>query len=203
MQAADPGRPGQRKRTRRAIVEAAMELLGEGANPSVGEIAGRAEVSRRTVYSYFPTLDQLLVDASLGLISEAETDRTLAPAGDDAEERITALAGQVMGMSDEVERLGRRVIALTVDGARPPSGGPRRGYRRVEWIESALEPIRPRLGDAAYERLVSALAMVIGFEPLLVARDTRGLTSEQAAEVSTWAARALLRAALEDEEPGS
>jgi hypothetical protein len=43
--------------------------------------------------------------------------------------------------------------------------------------------------------------MVIGFEPLLVARDTRGLSSGQAGEVSAWAARALLRAALE--EPGS
>ncbi|OJU80886.1 MAG: hypothetical protein BGO11_21960 [Solirubrobacterales bacterium 70-9] len=175
-----------------------MALLGEGANPSVGEIAERAEVSRRTVYSYFPTLDQLLVDASLGLISEAETDRTMEPAGDDAEERIAALAGEIMGMSDEVERLGRRVIALTVDAPEPEGGGPRRGYRRIEWIEGALEPIRPRLDDAAYERLVSALAMVIGFEPLLVARDTRGLTSDKAAEVSAWAARALLRAALED-----
>jgi AcrR family transcriptional regulator len=196
--AADQGRPGQRKRTRRAIVEATMELLGEGANPSVGEIAERAEVSRRTVYSYFPTLDQLLVDAGLGLLSEAETDRTVAPAGDDAEERIAALATEVTGMSEEVERLGRRVIALTIDAAEPADGTPRRGYRRVGWIESALEPIRPRLDPAAYERLVSALAMVIGFEPLLVARDTRGLSSAEAAEVSTWAARALLRAALEE-----
>jgi AcrR family transcriptional regulator len=126
MQAADPGRPGQRKRTRRAIVEATMELLGEGESPSVGEIAARAEVSRRTVYSYFPTLDQLLVDASLGLISEAETDRTLEPSGDDAEERIAALAAEVTGMSEEVERLGRRVISLTVDAAEPAGGGPRR-----------------------------------------------------------------------------
>ena len=167
-----------------------MELLGEGADPSVGEIAERAEVSRRTVYSYFPTLDHLLVDASLGLISEAETNRTVAPAGDNAEERIATLAAEVTGMSEEVERLGRRVIALTVDATEPEGGGPRRGYRRVGWIETALEPIRHQLDDAAYERLVSALAMVIGFEPLLVARDTRGLTSDQAGEVSAWAARA-------------
>ena len=99
-----------------------MELLGEGASPSVGEIAERAEVSRRTVYSYFPTLDQLLVDASLGLLSEAETGRTIEPAGDDAEERIATLAAEVMGMSEEVERLGRRVIALTADAPEPPSG---------------------------------------------------------------------------------
>jgi AcrR family transcriptional regulator len=173
-----------------------MELLGEGTTPSVGEIAERAEVSRRTVYSYFPTLDHLLVDASLGMISEAETERTMEPAGEDAEERIAALAAEVTGMSEEVERLGRRVIALTVDASEPQGGGPRRGYRRVGWIETALEPIRPGLEDDAFERLVSALAMVIGFEPLLVARDTRGLSADEAAEVSAWAARALLRTAL-------
>lgn len=173
-----------------------MELLGEGATPSVGEIAARAEVSRRTVYSYFPTLDQLLVDASLGLISEAETDRRVEPAGEDAEERIAALAAEITGMSEEAERLGRRVIALTVDADEPAGGGPRRGYRRVDWIEAALAPIRDRLDEGAFERLVSALAMVIGFEALLVARDTRGLSAAEAAQVSAWSARALLRAAL-------
>jgi hypothetical protein len=39
---------------------------------------------------------------------------------------------------------------------------------------------------------------VIGFEPLLVQRDVRGLDSEQSAELSSWAAKALLKAALED-----
>jgi hypothetical protein len=122
----------------------------------------------------------------------------MEPAGEDAEERIAAVATEVTGMSEEVERLGRRVIALTIDAAEPAGGGPRRGYRRIGWIETALEPVRDRLDDEAWERLVSALAMVIGFEPLLVARDTRGLSSAEASEVSSWAARSLLRAALEE-----
>ena len=45
----DGGRARQRRRTRAAIVQAAAELLRSGAEPSVGEIADPADVSRRTV----------------------------------------------------------------------------------------------------------------------------------------------------------
>ena len=43
---------------------------------------------------------------------------------------------------------------------------------------------------AGFERLVSALAMVIGWEALIVLQELRGLTPGEQAEVSTWAARA-------------
>ena len=83
-------------------------------------------------------------------------------------------------------------------GAGP--GAPRRGYRRVEWIEAALAPLRDRLDAPRFERLVSALAMVIGWEALLVQRDVRGLGAADAAEVSAWAARALVRATLAESD---
>ena len=77
---------------------------------------------------------------------------------------------------------------------------PVRGYRRVEWIERALAPVRGKLGKRRFEELVSALAMVIGWEALIVARDVRGLSQKEAEDISAWAARALVRAALEDVE---
>lgn len=70
--------------------------------------------------------------------------------------------------------------------------------RRIEWIESALQPVRERLGHDRFDRLVSALAMVIGLEALLVLRDIRGLDAAEMEEVSRWAAMALLRASLEE-----
>src|SRR5262249_60544317 len=73
---------------------------------------------------------------------------------------------------------------------------PRRGYRRVAWIEQALEPARARLSEEQFERLVSAFTLLIGWEPLIVLRDTRGLSAAGAEEVSAWAAQALLAAAL-------
>jgi AcrR family transcriptional regulator len=197
----ETGRYRQRRRTRAAIVDAATELLRSGVMPSVAEIADAADVSRRTVYLYFPTIEQLLLDATLGLLSQAAVDEAIdaADAGDDAEERVTAMIRALYGASAETLQLGRALLRLTVEAtAEPEDGKPRRGYRRVGWIERALEPIRPRLDQAAFERLVSALAMVVGWEALIVLQDVRGLAPEQQLETSLWAARALLRAAFED-----
>src|SRR4029079_151129 len=77
QQPVETGRVAQRRRTRRAIVEAAAELLRAGAEPSVNEIAAAAEVSRRTVYLYYPTLDQLVLDATISTLN-VDVDAALA-----------------------------------------------------------------------------------------------------------------------------
>ena len=200
----ETGRFRQRRRTRATIVAAAAELLQAGRTPSVADVAQVAEVSRRTVYLYFPTIEQLLLDATLGLLSQSAVDEAIeaADTGGDVTERVAAMIRALSSMSTETIALGRSLIRLTVAPTGDEDGpSPRRGYRRVAWIERALEPLRPQLDEAAFERLVSALAMVVGWEALIVLQDLRGLTSDEQAETSLWAARALIRAALDDRDP--
>ena len=71
------GRPNQRARTRADIVAAAIGLLKAGATPSMAEIAAAAKVSRRTLYLHFPTLDQLLTDARIGMLSQHAVDAAI------------------------------------------------------------------------------------------------------------------------------
>src|SRR5215467_11669598 len=97
------GRPAQRRRTRNAIVTAAMTLLARGTTPSVEEVAKAAEVSRRTVYMYFPTFDQLLIDATVGALSQESVDRAI----------VAGPAAKGDGGADDVEaRVERMVRAL-------------------------------------------------------------------------------------------
>ena len=84
--ARSPGGSRERRRTRRAIVEATSRLLAAGADPSINDIAAPADVSRRTIYTYFPTLDQLLLDATVGAMNisveaaiDASASRTRVP----------------------------------------------------------------------------------------------------------------------------
>jgi AcrR family transcriptional regulator len=202
-----PERTAQRRRTRKAIIEAATALLSRGAKPSIADVAAAAEVSRRTVYMYFPTLEQLLIDATLGALSQDPVDHAIAApqSEDDVEERVERMVRAVHRVSPEVERLGRTLIRLTVESdgvkGRGAAASPRRGYRRVEWIENAVTPLRTRLNPARFERLVSGLAMVIGWEALIVQRDIRGHSASEGEELSVWAARALLRASLEERPP--
>lgn len=197
-----PGDSMLRRRTRKAIVDATAQLLSHGRTPSVAEVAEAAEVSRRTVYLYFPTIEQLLIDAALVSITRETVDAALDAVADtnDVEVRVEAMVRAVQRLFVSTERQGRTLLRLTVDSGeadRAPDQ-PLRGYRRVEWIERALEPARGQLGAQRFERLVSALAMVIGWEALIVERDIRALTLDEAEDVSAWAARALVRASLEE-----
>jgi len=195
-------RPAQRRRTRKAIVDAAMALMAGGKTPSIAEVAAAADVSRRTVYLYFPTFEQLLLDATVGALAQSSVDRAVAPASndEDVETRVERMVRALHHVSPEVERLGRQLIRLTVDAGADPARTdmPRRGYRRVEWIETALAPLRAHIGPARWRRLVAALAMVVGWEALIVQRDVCGLTASEGEELSVWAARAFLRATLQD-----
>ncbi|HEY8309758.1 MAG TPA: hypothetical protein VIG47_04345, partial [Gemmatimonadaceae bacterium] len=152
---------------------------------------------------YFPTPDQLLVEAALeGLrpgiveaIEGKESDDT-----DDVEDRLDRAIRALQRGAVTNEALLRTMIRLTVV---PPDGGQgtnpsplRRGYRRIEWIELALAPVRSQLGKRRFERLVSALTACSGIDALIVLRDLRGLSESEAESVVRWTARTLLRETL-------
>src|SRR4051794_23735600 len=109
------GRYRQRRRTRAAIVAAASRLLQNGVTPSMADIADAADVSRRTVYLYFPTLEQLLIDATLGALSQHPVDEAIdaADLGGDVDARVAAMIGALAALATETLPLGRSLIRLT------------------------------------------------------------------------------------------
>lgn len=121
-----------------------------------------------------------------------------APGGGNAGDRVERMVRALHHVTPEVERLGRTLIKLTVENGVPGDDIPRRGYRRVEWIESALAPLRPKIDAARWRRLVSALAMVVGWEALIVQRDVCGMSTEDGVELSLWTARTLVDATLRE-----
>ncbi len=203
------GRERQRRRTRRAIVAAAADLLARCVTPSIADVADAAEVAKRTVYMYFATIEHLLADAALE-VSRRQVEPRIGTSDDPAERLEGFVRSLTAGVSD-TEDLGRTIIKLTLDAApaaAPDAAAnagamaPRRGYRRVEWIEQALEPARERVTPAAFERLVSAMATVVGWEPYIVLRDVRGLDAGEIEIVSLWMAQTLLAATLADDAAG-
>ena len=194
------GRQRQKRRTRAAILRAAAALLTDGHTPSVPEVADAADVSRRTVYQYFPSLDQLLTEAALEAVRDAVV-RAIEPAeqADDVSIRLDAMVRATQRSTSANESLLRKMIRLTAERSTDePNPAPTRGYRRVEWIEMALSPLQGRIDESSLERLTSGLALCVGIEALLVLRDVRGLTVAEAEEVSVWVARALLKATTDE-----
>jgi AcrR family transcriptional regulator len=199
---APSGRYKQRARTKTWLLQAAGKLLQSGLVPSVSEVADMAEVSRRTAYRYFPTQEQLLAEAALEELRPVVLEAFEGALPGDAELRIELLTREVQRLAYQYEGVLQTILRLSLErrlGAERQTAvvqGARRGVRRISWIETALEPVRKRLGNRKFQRLVSALSMVIGIEALLVLRDIRGLSQEESIETSVWAARELLKAAL-------
>jgi hypothetical protein len=64
------------------------------------------------------------------------------------------------------------------------------------WIERTLESVRSKLTRKEFDRLVSALSVLMGWEALVVLKDVRGREQKEAEDVLAFAARAIVDAAL-------
>jgi AcrR family transcriptional regulator len=177
-------------------LDAAGDLIRSGARPTVPEAAEAAGISRRTAYRYFPSQEQLLTEAALETLRPAIT-ASFEHIESDPEARVDAVVRAVQHHAAQNEELLRTVIRLTIERG-PENGEPVRGSRRMDWIADAVAPVKASLTPAAYSRLLSALSLCVGAEALITLRDVRGLSLSDAANVSSWAARALLRSALEE-----
>jgi AcrR family transcriptional regulator len=195
MPSLETGRINQKRRTRAAIVAAAAALLQAGQTPTVAEVADAAGVSRATAYRYFPAQDLLLAEAALEL-QAPDIAQVVAHAGAAAEQRLDAVVTATLRYVAANEAAFRTLLRLSVEPADQATPAPRRrAGRRLSWAARALEPLSDRLEPAAQQRLVAALALLMGIETLVVLKDVCGLDEAAAEEVVRWAAQTLLAGA--------
>ncbi|MCE3555691.1 TetR/AcrR family transcriptional regulator [Pseudonocardia sp. RS11V-5] len=189
------GRDSQKRRTRKALVEAAGRLIAEGRRPSVAEVADAAEISRRTAYRYFPSAEQLSVEAALETTRQnMELSIEAGPVDEPVADRVARLVDALSRMTLENEALLRQMIRFTIDRDPIEPGVPPRPSRRLEYVERALTPLQGTLDQDELDRLTHALAVVIGIESTIVLRDICGLDSAEILRVQQWAAGTLVAA---------
>jgi AcrR family transcriptional regulator len=201
-----PERTNQRYRTRKDLLAAAARLTKDGRKPSLEEVAEAALVSRATAYRYFPSVEALLVEASLDVaVPDGEAVFADDPS-EDPEERVAKAEAAMHRSVYDNEAAIRLMLASTVARALDGAAGeaaPLRQNRRSPLIEAALAPARGRFAKASYARLTAALALIFGSEAMVVFRDVLRLDEKAAREVKSWAVRALVRAALAESRSGS
>jgi AcrR family transcriptional regulator len=197
----DPqGRVNQKLRTRQALIDAAIAMRDEGHHPTLAQVAERARVSRATAYRYFPSLE--------ALISETAADREMKllesfwRPGDDPVKGIGQAANALNSLLLEDE-IGLHVMErsfMTVWLENESHETPLRPGRRMSYIEPIVDSLKDVLPPRARKRLKQALSIVIGTEALIAVRDISRASVEESLDSAAWAARALVRQALAEEE---
>jgi AcrR family transcriptional regulator len=198
MVAGEAGRPNQKSRTRKDLLEAASRLMKQGRRPTLEEVAEEALVSRATAYRYFQSADALLVEAPLDGATPDPDDLFADNSSDDAIERVELVNAAVDDMITANEQALRLMLAHSLQrgaNGEGSTGFPARQNRRAALIESALAPARGQLDPGATQLLANALALIIGTESMVVLKDVLQLDAAEAAEVKRWAIRALVDAA--------
>ncbi len=183
------GRVQQKARTLEALIAATRALLASGVTPTVAEAAESALVSRTTAYRYFPTQHALLLAA----YPEIGEDSVLGDhPPDDVDSRFEIVLTEMARQVTENGAPLRAMLKLSLDGSTerdPPLL--RRGRRRA-WVADALSPLREKMNDDHFDRLVLAITAATGIEVFVWLTDIARLEPDEALGVMRFSARTLL-----------
>ncbi len=185
---------GTRQRTRRAILEAMVDVIMEtgGIGFSVQAVADRAGVTHRTIYNHFPTREALC-DAFSDYVDE------LLEASSGKSEPTMSLASLPVLVEDLYrtlalcDRHARAYVMLMIGNRRRPMSAWRKRSLMAEKLiareQSGRIPLTPRQVTAVIRMFVSTMGWHLLTEQC-------GLSTDEAAAASAWATRTLLDAAI-------
>jgi AcrR family transcriptional regulator len=188
------GRQLRRRRNREAVVEALLDLYGDGnLTPSSEEIAARSGLSPRSLFRYFDDVNDL-VSAAIARQEERAIPLLPIDATPDAAlgEKIAALVDQrfrlfdVVGNAATVSRLRSPFQPLLAAELRR-----NREFLRMQ-MENLFDPEFTQMGPVSAARALAAADVLASFESHLLLGQDQGLPSAQAKAVMVEALTAIL-----------
>jgi AcrR family transcriptional regulator len=189
---------GHRGRVFRRLLDEAVALVRRGRIPSVAEVAQSAGVSRATAYRYFPSRSKLVS----AVIAEALAPvRRAVPQEGDAKQRLHELVDRTYSRFHEYEPHMRAALQLALEHRSLEAAGlleeePFRRGQRQEILDVTLAPLKKSLSKPTYRKLLRALAVVYGIEPMIILKDICGASDRETEAVVRWMMDALVDAAM-------
>ena len=115
----------QSRRTRKDLLQAAMQLLKQGRKPSLEEVAEKALVSRATAYRYFPSVEALLREAPLDVAAPNPEEIFDGKSPDDPVSRLERAEAAMYKMLVDNEVPLRMMLAHSLEQRAKNSDGSR------------------------------------------------------------------------------
>lgn len=181
---ADPGdvadgRTARRERNRELVLDAALELFGEGMlEPGAAEVAERSGVSLRSVYRYFDDTDALIRAAVARSIEKVRPLFELDGQGEGpVAERVARIVASRVRLHDEVAPMVRATLQRA-----PTNAILRESHERnLAALRRQVEAMfAPELGALAAEpalEVAATLDILLGFQSIEHLRRIRGFSA--------------------------
>jgi AcrR family transcriptional regulator len=191
---------GHRGRVFRRLLDEAVALVRQGRIPSVAELARAANVSRATAYRYFPSRSKLVSAVIAEVLAPV---RRAVPQKGDAKQRLHELLDRTYSRFSEYEPHMRAALQLALEHQSLEAAGmleeePFRRGQRQQILRVTLAPLRAKVTPRTWNRLMKALAVVYGIEPMIVLKDICGANDRETEAVVRWMMDALIDAALRE-----
>lgn len=186
------GRVNQKLQTRALILEAANTLMKGKKNISLELVAAKANVSRATIYRYFPKVELLITEASLDIYYESP-DKLIEKTEDmSLHARIAFIQQYYNKLAIDHELAFRRYLSAVLKES-ITSKRKVRGARRYEAMKKVLQPYEKEFSKQNLENLSCIAVILMGIDPVIVAKDVCGLSSKQSDEVLRWGLDMILK----------
>ncbi len=178
----------KRSRTREAILAGARELMNRGETVTVAAAAAEEGISRATAYRYFSDAQVLANEAGLAVAVLPYEEVVAGCTGPRA--KTVAVALYIFDLSTKNEAAFRQFLARNLDVWLAHGPGDRRGARRVEMFERALE--EAELGRPDLTRLVNGLTAASGSEAMIALFDVAKVDLDASRQAIRDVAESLL-----------
>lgn len=186
------GRVNQKIKTRSQILNAAKLLMSKNKSTSLEEVAREANVSRATIYRYFPNIDLLSTEASLDIFYQSPETLFNEVKGKDLLNQIHHIQNYYNGLAQDHEMIFRRYLSAVLNES-IASKKKIRGARRVAVMELVLDSYKQTFSQKELTNLKNLSSILMGIDSLVVAKDVCGLTNKETDATLKWGIEMILK----------
>lgn len=184
----DQGRVNQKQETRRKILDSAQHLLMNGKEVNLEDVAQHAGISRATIYRYYSNAEILTGEAGLDLSTKPSEEIIKPLEHADLREQVLGVQDYYNNLTFDHEQVFRTYLSTII--AVPKRAG-NRGARRIKTLELVFED--QDLPKKQKTDLINLLTVLMGIEPVIVAKDVAQLNNKQAKDLLAWGIELIMK----------
>ena len=191
------GRKNQKHKTRDRILASAQNLLAEGKEFTLEDVAKETGISRATIYRYFSNIDLLASEAGLDLNTKdseeiMEDVRTL-----NTKKAILEIQNYYNDLAIENEPGFRKYLSATLNVSDDKKT---RGARRKSTLAMLFKEKGIRLPKDEIEKISNIATVLMGIEALIVTKDVCRLNNKSSKDLLNWGLEHILNSVLNENE---